>query len=276
MLSKIWLINVILAVVAAFFGIRAFGVWGDSAQSATEIHAIESSKAKPKTGRLKGIIGRPVLPESAYEVVVSNNLFSPQREASEPGEAGEKDTGSWSDSLEGKRLLGLLKQIILYGVVITDDSKAALVTTHFQAQTTSLGRGLPSPRVGGRRTDPLGRRLPSPRVGEKKTEWVKVGDSLSSFTVADIMADRVLLKAGSRDFDLLMYDKDKPKRREPVRRTVADKGKEKVKSAKKVPKEKEKGLRNEISKRLEAMKALWGTGPNDIKIKKNRRLPGTR
>jgi len=227
--SKIWLINGILAVVAAFFCIRAFDVWGDDPRSSVEVRAVDRSAAKPRPATPRGITARSVAPESNYESVVSKNLFSPERKTS-LSEEGEQELGDdWENSTEGRELLERVKGMTLYGVVITDDSKSALVVADAAVQERpaagipKLGMAANIPAAVLARRQAVAAKIPgglpaaSLARGEKtEAEWVRVGDSLSAFTVADILADRVVLKAGSRDMDLLMYDKDKPKSRAPV------------------------------------------------------------
>lgn len=227
--SKIWLINGILAVVAAFFGIRAFDVWGDDPRTSLEVRAVDRSDARPRPTAPRGMTARPVAPESDYESVVSKNLFSPEREASLTQEGPQELGDDWANSTEGRELLERLRQITLYGVVITDASKSALVVADGAVREglspgvaqRGIEANIPAAALAGRPTlaarIPGGLRAASSPGGEKKeAEWVRVGDSLSAFTVADILPDRVVLKAGSRDIDLFMYDKDKPKSHAPV------------------------------------------------------------
>lgn len=189
MFSKIWLVNLILALFAAFFGLKAYGILSGGHKTGVETRAVEGHREKVRKGTAKGLMRRPFPPESAYAMVVSKNLFSPERSGSEPGQ-GKQDE---DDSLRVGQLKSALKRITLYGVVITDDYRAALVTS--TRKKTSRGR----------------RRLTQQKAGEKQTKWVRKGDTLSDFEVAEIMEDRILLKAGSKSYDLLLYDKDRPK-----------------------------------------------------------------
>jgi len=227
--SKIWLINGILAVVAAFFGIRAFDVWGDAPRSSEEVGAVDRSDARPVAKAPRGIATRPVVPESNYQSVVRKNLFSPEREASLTQKGTEELGDDWENSTEGRELLERLKRITLYGVVITDDSKSALVVADgtvqegfpIAAPQRGMAGSIPA-AVHARRPASAWKAQTALRTGsspdgeKNEGEWVRVGDSLSVFTVADILPDRVVLKAGSRDLELFMYDKDKPKSRAMV------------------------------------------------------------
>lgn len=175
MFSKIWLINLVLAVFAIFFGLKAYGVWSEEEKTALEMQAVESHKARPK----KRIVKRRMPPESDYSVVVERTLFSPERalpdlQEEEPAVEEIKDL-----KVSGKRFF-------LYGVILTDDYKAALITD------TEVKRG------------------------KKKQKWVMVGDTVGGFSVADIKKDRIILAQGAMEYEILLYDKDKPKRGAPV------------------------------------------------------------
>jgi hypothetical protein len=194
-----------------------------------EVRAVDRSDAKPTPTASKGMTAPPVVSESNYQSVVSKNLFSPERKSSLTQEGAEELGDDWGNSTEGRELLERLRQITLYGVVITDDSKSALVVTDVAVQQghaagipqRGIAPNIPGAAFAGRQPSamrfPAAVREASLAGGEKKeAEWVRVGDSLSAFTVANILPDRVVLKAGSRDLDLFMYDKDKPKSRAPI------------------------------------------------------------
>ena len=51
----------------------------------------------------------------------------------------------------------------------------------------------------------------------RQTKWVKVGDTLGKFKVVSIKPDGVQLKVGGESFDLLLYDKEKLKKRGPAK-----------------------------------------------------------
>ena len=183
MFLRIWLINLFLAVFVIFFGLKAYGVWSEGEKTALETQAVERREARPK----KRIVKRRIPPESAYSVVVESNLFSRDRaelkpEKPEPGP-------------EGNRLKVSRKKIILYGVIIMDDYKAALVGSLEQ-------------NTGWRRT--------KLKPGERKAKWIRVGDTVGNFRVAGIKKDRIFLAEGAREHEILLYDKDKPKRQVPV------------------------------------------------------------
>ena len=177
MFSKIWLINLVLAVFAIFFGLKAYGVWSEGEKGFSEAPLIEKPSSRPK----KRIVKKRMPPESDYSVVVERTLFSPERALPDLQE-GEPEAEEIKDlKVSGKRFF-------LYGVIIMDDYKAALITN------------------------------PEVKRGKKKQKWVMVGDSVGGFRVAGIKKDMIILAEGAREYEILLYDKDKPKGGAPARK----------------------------------------------------------
>ena len=183
MFSRIWLINLFLAGFAIFFGIKACGVWYEGEKAGLEMKAVEKHKARPK----KRIAKMRISPESTYAAVVEKNLFTLGRAGSMPGESeSEPDV---------KQLMVAAKRIIVSGVIVMDDYEAALVSTL---------------------KNKTGRKRSKTSAGEWKSKWVKVGDTIGDFQVAGIKEDRVIFTEGAREYEIFLYDKDKPKRQMPV------------------------------------------------------------
>jgi len=200
MFSRLWLINALMLLCATFFGLKAFAVWSEGESPVLETGNAENRQVQTVKIPVQGITKREVPPESTYEVVMEKNLFSPKRIEPKP-ETGKQDAKNvGGESPTQKQLEVVLKGISLFGVVITDDYAAALVTD-----------------IGNMPSSSKGRRLPKRMLGTNKMKWVKVGDTLGDFEVAGITDDRVLLKAESIKYDLLLYDKDKPKIRASVK-----------------------------------------------------------
>jgi len=173
--SKIWLINISLAVFVVILGIMSFNVWLKADETIPEIQTGKSSE-KPLAGKM--IIERTMPPDSTYGIVADKNLFSSNRvevipEKQKPGPPKISE-----------------KLIFLYGVVLTGDLKQALISNHD----------------------------PGPAPGKKpaKDKWVKVGDTMGGFSVADIRKDRIVLAEGASTHEILLYDKNKPARQTTV------------------------------------------------------------
>lgn len=194
MSSKIWLINIVLAVAVVFLGIRACRVWSTWEQ----VPVASGSSQKPLPLGEKQVSLRVAPPETEYEVVVSSNLLSPTRDevgADPPTPQNEakaeevKATGNLLKVLERAH-----QQMNLYGVVIVDNEREALI----DLVPAKLGPSTPQPSV----------------------ERARVGDTLGMFKVKEIGPTAVVLTGGGYEWQLALFDKDKPKKRVPVQKTV--------------------------------------------------------
>ncbi|OEU48270.1 MAG: hypothetical protein BA861_04070 [Desulfobacterales bacterium S3730MH5] len=186
MFSRIWLINIVLVLFAVFFGIKAYGVWFEREKTTLEMKAVEKPEPQPK----KRIAKRRIPPESDYVAVVDMNLFCPEREDLK---IDEPAAGPGVEHLNVS-----LKEIVLYGVIIMEDYEAALVND-LQKQS------------GRKRTRPK-------KSVQRRTKWVKVDDMMGDFRVSGIKNDRILLAEGTNEYEVLLYDRNKPKRRASVTR----------------------------------------------------------
>ncbi len=202
MLTKVWFINALMAFFVVFFGFKAYGVWVQGNKG----FDIPEMAQKPAQGIPKSqgaLHKRKIPPESTYDVLMSLNLFAPQRteiiaEEAKPDKKSEKLSAA-----EQKNMKQYFRNLTLYGLVITDDSAEALVS-HPVAKPVLKSR---------KTTIPKNTRRSIKRLTVKQTQWVKAGDTLGDFKVVSIKPDRVVLKAGEQSYDLLLYDKDNLKKR---------------------------------------------------------------
>ena len=171
--SKIWLINISLAVFVVFFGMMSFDVWSRGDETIPEIPSVKSPE-KPLPG--KRIIERTMPPEPTYGIVAEKNLFSSNRSEVIPEKQKKEGPLKISE-----------KTIFLYGVVVMGDRKKALISN-------------PDP-------GPVGGKKPA-----SKEKWVAVGDTIGTFSVSDIRKDRIVLADGAGNHEILLYDKSKPAR----------------------------------------------------------------
>ncbi len=197
MFSRIWPINVILLLLFAFLGLKAYGVWfqGNAGDKTLEM-VVEPARKAPEP--LAALYEKKIPPGEKYDALIALNLFSPERtetilEAPKPDGKSKKLSAS-----EQKNIKQYLINLTLYGLVITNDSAEALVS-YPVAKPVLNGRKRKSRNVK--------------RLASRQTKWVKVGDTLDDFKVVSITPDRVLLKVGDQSFDLLLYDKGKLKKR---------------------------------------------------------------
>lgn len=136
---------------------------------------------KRKSSPGKRIVKKRKPPESAYRDVVAKDLFSEDREEYIPEEP-ESDAKAEQLKIPGKK-------IILYGIVLIDDYQSALISN------------------------------PVKKSGEPKDRWVKIGDTVGDLKVADIQKESITLAQGDDTYNVLLYDKDNPKKRTFVKKS---------------------------------------------------------
>ncbi|RLB84345.1 MAG: hypothetical protein DRH24_05280 [Deltaproteobacteria bacterium] len=174
MIQKIWIINIGLVALVIFFGIKTFGVWSKKEKQVFDSGAVKREKPL----RNKSVVKRRMPPESAYKDVVEKDLFSRDR-AEFIVEEPEIEPEAEQPKMPGKKM-------VLYGIVLIDDYKSALISN------------------------------PDRKPNERKDKWVKINDSVGDFKVADIHKDSVVLAQGADKYEILLYDKDNPKKRARV------------------------------------------------------------
>ncbi|MBN1277078.1 MAG: hypothetical protein JXA35_06270 [Deltaproteobacteria bacterium] len=180
MFSRIWLINFVLMVGVVFFGIKTLGVWTEEGLPSPEIQAVKGPAAKME---MKKSIQSRAVSEIVYESVASMNLFSSDRKEPRPevDDSGTMDKAR--ESREGSRTDALLKNYVLYGVVIVNDYKSALIKNS------------------------------RPKPGDAQIKNVKVGDSVGDFNVAEIKSESIVLTMDGNHYEINLYDKDRSKER---------------------------------------------------------------
>jgi hypothetical protein len=199
MVSRIWLVNAILALFVAFFFVKAYEVWFEENKGMEVPEMVQTPT--PRVPNALVALDRIKIPdESEYGVLMSQNLFSPERTEILPEEANPAEGKETISAAQQKNLEQFLKKITLYGMVITESSAEALISDVVVEPAVKKGRSL-------RRN----------RIKLKKTKWVKVGDALGEFQIADINPEGILLKAGAVTFDLRLYDAERIKKRVPVK-----------------------------------------------------------
>jgi hypothetical protein len=196
MVSRAWMMNLCLAAVAVFLGIKAYGVWSEEQAGLPKADIAKGKGAMPVSMKTFGRMHVP--PESEYDAIVNHDLFSVARSAFSKGKKeGELEVKGGPDERVLKLLEATIQQISIYGVMIVDGEKRALIGS--PAMSVSEGR----------------KRMLAPHAGEA-IKWVKVGEGLNRFTVNDITSTGVVLGAEGMAFDVALYDTDKPKNRAPI------------------------------------------------------------
>lgn len=164
---KIWLLNFFLAALVAACGFRIMHLWEAEPQALADIpppkqESREASDFKEKNSLFE---------ERAYELLVRQNLFSPDRQEYVP----ETDAEEPEPEPEGPKISG--ERVILYGVVITGGRKTALINN------------------------------PGGKLGEGKFLWVEEGQAMSNLKVTAIHPEEIVLDDGSEKYQILLSKK---------------------------------------------------------------------
>lgn len=173
---KIWIVNLMLAVGAAFLGARSYDAWSRQVGEAPP----PAQPAKVAAYQAQKPVAREVPPETEFEALAEKNLFSPERKEPLPAEEPAKEEAPEPDQAVGELKVDGRK-IFLYGVVIADEYRAALITN------------------------------PERQADKRSQSWVKLGDTVEGFKVAAIENERVLLAAEGKEYEMLLFDKEKPR-----------------------------------------------------------------
>lgn len=191
MFSKLWFINIALALGVIFFSVKTYDVWSKKERQYPETVSFTRQSASQE----RQFAMRNLPPESTYRAIADKNLFSEDRaEYLPPTPDPELDLGLENEA-EIKPFEGFGKSVNLYGVFIWDDVRRALITN------------------------------PNAQRGEPKDIWVEKGDVLlevrrhnkiATLKVDDILGDRILVRDESDKYEILLYDKDKPRQRETI------------------------------------------------------------
>jgi hypothetical protein len=171
--SKIWLINLALLGITILFGVKLYDTWSHAVHIPLKHTAIEST-GRRDAGTPKVFSRRSLPAEEEYEGVVKNNLFVQERETTEKEESSTAE-------ITPEALPTLPGQMRLFGVILTDGQKTALMTN------------------------------PDRKAVSRKELWVKVGDAVGDYKVIEIENQKIVLEKERKSYDLFLYDKDKPR-----------------------------------------------------------------
>lgn len=213
MLKKIWMVNLFLMLALLFLGLKTYAVWVNGRQEVVREREGDPSSGGPEAPLPKAF-QKEVASEAEYELVAVKNLFAADR--AEPEEEAPEENKKPEEKVDPRMQRSaeeILKEISLYGVVIVDDYKAALLQRPAALEEMGL--------------DPRQLRMAQykrQRRGAQQLErsWVKVGESVDMFTVSEILPDRIVLSdASAGRYEIFLYDTGKPKEREEVKEKEA-------------------------------------------------------
>ncbi len=181
MFSRKWLINIILLGLAVFLGGKAYEDWHRVEETTPEAPVARQPKTAPREVPVK--VKRNS--RKHYDVVAEKNLFSSKREEPPPRADEPVKKKKTSKMKKAKRQS---KRVVLYGTFSLNGARKALVQD------------------------------PSARGRRKRTIWVKEGEAVAGMTVSRIETGRILLNDGVENYEIPLYDRNKPKPRASARR----------------------------------------------------------
>ena len=183
--NRIVIINFLLIVFVIFEGFMIFQLWSsESSFSGDETMA----QVTPEKFETAALFKKKNTPLSAYNDIVRDNLFAPDRKEfipqPEPEPEPEPETEPEPEPEPEPEKLDT-SRITLFGVIIMDELKKALVS-----DVDKKGKGA--------------------------SIWVEKGDTVDGFMVESIEKDRVIVSHKEKEFVILLYDDNKPKQREAI------------------------------------------------------------
>jgi hypothetical protein len=154
----------ILAVLTVLFSVQAARTWFGPFQ----VDLAVETDAETQKEVLPPLVKQRKPPKSAYDVIATRSLFSQNRT--------EDVTETLVGNLKGAETSRYAKKIGLFGVIINDGEKMALIN-----------------KDTGRR-------------GSDDVMWVRVGDTIERVKVAAIERDRILLLENGTHYEVLLSD----------------------------------------------------------------------
>jgi hypothetical protein len=178
-LFKYKILNFILFAVVLSTAFMNYETWSHSNGSGKSV--AQRPEVRVENQNKTAALAVQEEPESipSFRIIAEKNIFNPER----------KDFPSPGLTPAEQPKPVVRPQVILSGGVISDDYQAASVS--------SPGRPL--------------------RKGEREAMTLKLGSKIGEYKLAKISADRITFEAGGDSFEVLLYDRKKPKARVEVK-----------------------------------------------------------
>lgn len=168
---RIWLINIVMAGMLVFAGVNVWDLWHAEPKKVPARSASTDKGRGPAAGKAE----KKLLDEQAYEELVVQNLFAPDRQEYIPPEEPEEPEPEPEPEKKAVKISG--EQVVLYGVVITGGEKTALINN------------------------------PGGKLGEGKYQWITEGQALGNLTVQGIDPREIVLDDGNQQYQILLSEK---------------------------------------------------------------------
>jgi hypothetical protein len=183
MFSRVWIINMVLAVLILFCWIRIWDGPDENVSIPMQTDTVQKSSILPST--LSVTAARPAS-SLGYESIVEMNLFSAERTFVAKIADMETDEVAVEEEV---RISG--EKVVLYGVVVLDDIKKALINN------------------------------PVRKPGDLEFLWINEGEDLSNLRVIRIDPKQLLLGDGTKQHRINLYDPEKIRLQKPSSRRAS-------------------------------------------------------
>jgi hypothetical protein len=171
MSGKYFILSLLLVFIILLLFLKNYEIWTYPVEWASEKEAVKKLEKRSESPPLMAGQRNPT-PIQSYISISEKNIFSPER---------KEFPIFGADS----RKPMVRPQVVLYGVTIAGDYKAASIV--------NPGRSLTK--------------------GERELMTVRVGDPVGEYKLTKILSDRITLEAEGDVFEVLLYDPKAPKRR---------------------------------------------------------------
>ncbi len=179
MISRIRIINLILAALSVFFCVKAY-----DAVKGKDINIPGQRRSGHASVKFEIPDTRPkFLPESAYNVIADLNLFSPDRTVYvKAEEENVKDV----PEIKVAKVSG--RKLVLYGIILGGSIKKALINN------------------------------PVRKSDESRFRWIEPDDVIGGLKVVDIKKDSVIFSDKGKKIKVVLYDKKNARKRELIKK----------------------------------------------------------
>ncbi len=179
MFSRIWIINGILAILLVVCVVNIWQTWDTEINILPEKNSVGKDLSPVNLSQKRAV---RIPAESRFNSVAGKNLFSSDRKAIAPEEQ-EAEPVREEVKISGKK-------VVLFGVIIMDDYKTALINN------------------------------PEKRSGGIINRWVKEGDRIGNLEITHIDQQDISLNDGVNNYKVSLYDPDKSKKKESAYKQI--------------------------------------------------------
>jgi hypothetical protein len=168
-------------IIIALLALKNYGVWNHTIDLSPEKGFIKKSDSKTESPPTMGSSKKPISIES-YIFIAEKNIFSPERKEF-------PIIASSSPMAEFPKKPIARPQIILYGVMISDDYQLATIVNQSRP----------------------------PKKGEREMMTLKIGEQIGEYKLSKILPDRIIFEAPEDTLEVLLYDPKTPKKRSDIK-----------------------------------------------------------